>query len=308
MFNSVFISNLTLRFSGNTNKSSRRNSWLPNCGLAALAVLSLISFANPQPANAAAVRTGFDFNTLGATDDGSSGAVSLPFSANFFGQTFNSVYVNNNGNITFDSPLSSFTPFGLTSTQTAIIAPFFADVDTRGTGSGVVTYGTGTVDGHAAFGVDYPNVGYYSSGTDKLNNFQVVLIDRSDTGTGNFDIEYNYNQIQWETGNASGGTDGLGGDSARVGYSNGTGDPGTSFELAGSGVNGAFLDSNTSTGLIYNSLNSDVAGRYLFQARNGTVVTSVPEPSVELGTLAFGAFGAIYLLNSKRKQKLGQPF
>ena len=90
--------------------------------------------------------------------------------------------------MTFDSPLSAFTPFNLSSTHHVIIAPFFADVDTFA--GNVVTYGTGTVDGHAAFAVNWPGVRYFpANDPTKLNNFQLVLISRPDTGVGNFDIE-----------------------------------------------------------------------------------------------------------------------
>src|SRR5690242_10501779 len=50
------------------------------------------------------------------TDDGSSAALTLPFAPNFFGTTVHTVWVNNNGNITFDAPLSDYTPSGLGST------------------------------------------------------------------------------------------------------------------------------------------------------------------------------------------------
>lgn len=244
---------------------------------------------------------GFQTNILARNDDGSTPLVALPFSANFFGLTFNSLYVNNNGNVTFDGPLSQFTPDDLTSTSKQIIAPFFADVDTRNLASGVTTYGVGSFGGHTAFGVDWfhnpddntdPGVGYYSVHADKLNSFQLLLVDRSDTGAGNFDIVFNYRQIQWETGDASGGTGGLGGSSARAGFSNGTGDPGSFFEINGSAVNGAFLDSNATTGLIHTS-NIDVAGRWVFQARNGSVTPpSLPEPS-SLAMCAIGGLGLI---------------
>lgn len=102
--------------------------------------------------------------------------------------------------------------------------------------------------------------------TDKLDTFQVVLIDRSDIGIGDFDMEFNYAQVQWETGDASGGSDGLGGSSARVGYASVNG---SAFEMTGSGVPGSFLDSNPTTGLIHNDFNSTVPGRYVFQFRNG---------------------------------------
>jgi len=68
----------------------------------------------------------------------------LGFNLNFFGVNFNSVYINTNGNITLDSPLSTFTPFGLTATSRKIVAPFFAYVDTRNPASGVATFGSGT--------------------------------------------------------------------------------------------------------------------------------------------------------------------
>ena len=71
-----------------------------------------------------------------ANDDQSSQLVPLGFAVNFFGVTYTGLYVNNNGNVTFDQPLPTFTPFALTSSQRAIVAPFFADVDTsEGTSS-----------------------------------------------------------------------------------------------------------------------------------------------------------------------------
>jgi hypothetical protein len=228
-----------------------------------------------------AVRAGFNDHTLPRNDDQSTAQVPVGFPLNFFGQEYSNVYVNNNGNITFDDPMWIFTPFGLSGTQTKIIAPFFADVDTRAAGTDPVTYsyGASSVDGHDAFGVNWVNVGYFYQHADKLNSFQLVLIDRSDIRPGDFDIEFNYDQILWETGDASDGHNGLGGYSAVAGFSNGTG---ATYELPGSLVNGAFLDSNTQTGLVHNSMNSPQLGRYLFQVRNGTVnvapsVTTHPE-------------------------------
>jgi hypothetical protein len=231
----------------------------------------------------AQIRPGFDAGVLGANDDGSTAAQNIGFTINYFGNNFSQLFVNNNGNVTFNAPLATFTPFGLTGNiGTPIIAPFFADVDTRGAGSGLVSFGTGTANGRTAYGVNWPLVGYFSSQVNRLNDFQLILIERFDTGAGNFDIEFNYEQIQWETGGASGGVDGLGGESARVGYSSGTGTPGQFFEFTGSGVNGAFLDGGPNA-LITNS-NIGVPGRYLFTVRNGSVSGggSAPEP----GTMA----------------------
>jgi hypothetical protein len=214
---------------------------------------------------------GFASNVLPANDDGSTQLIPMGFTINYFGNQYGALYVNNNGDVTFDTQLGTFTPFDLTSTGQVIMAPFFGDVDTGGSGSGVVTYGRDTVNGHPAFGVNWFDVGYFSGGTDKLNVFQLVIIDRSDIAPGDFEFEFNYAKVQWETGGASGGTGGLGGFSARAGFSNGSGDPDTFLEIPGSAINGAFLDSNNDTGLIHNSFNSTQFGRYLFNGRGGGV-------------------------------------
>ncbi|MGQ1798923.1 PxKF domain-containing protein [Kocuria oceani] len=210
-------------------------------------------------------------NTLAPNDDGSTASVPLPFGVNFYGSSFEKLWINNNGNVTFDGPLSSYTPFGLAGTSAKIIAPFFADVDTRGEGSQPVVYGWGetTYEGHRAFCVNWVNVGYYSGHTDKLNSFQLLLVQREDSdNAGDFDIVFNYDQIQWETGDASGGSGGLGGTSAAAGFSNGSGEDGTFFQLAGSLVNGAFLDSSPSA-LSATTTDSTLPGRHVFRVRGG---------------------------------------
>ncbi len=239
--------------------------------------------------------------TLAANDDDSTNAEPLGIGGangiNFFGNNYTQVYVNNNGNLTFTGPLSQFTPNGLamgvqcdntTGDNCPIIAPFFADVDTSGTGSGLVMYGNATVNGFNAFIANYINVGYFSGETDKLNSFQVILLDRSDTGAGNFDIEFNYNNILWETGDASDGTDGLGGTSAAVGYSNGgTGANNIYFQLTGSLVNGALLNGGPD-GLTTHSVNSTMPGRYIFPVRQGAITLLISNVTCMPGLLAQG--------------------
>jgi len=230
---------------------------------------------------------------LPGNDDGSTGLVDIGFTLNFGGTTYSRLYVNNNGNVTFGSGLGTFTPFNLTgTTNVPIIAPFFADVDTRAlrdrdlggaprpAALGVTSYasysnGVGLsadFNGANVFSVTWSDVGYFPSSANLTNTFQLNLIDRNNgvgLQAGNFDIEFNYDGIEWETGGASNGVGGLGGISARAGYSNGTGAPGTFTELAGSGINGAFLDGGSSA-LVSSSFASSQLGRYVFQVRNGT--------------------------------------
>jgi hypothetical protein len=211
--------------------------------------------------------------------DGDNGPtkVDLGFNIDFYGNEFSSLYVNNNGNVTFAEPLPQFTPSSLTTFGSPIIAPFFADVDTLGSNSGIVNFGTGTLDGHDVFVVNWPDVGCFENNNAGTNDFQLILIDDPGAGTGplgdDFEIEFNYNQIEWDTGQDSSGDASCknasdAGKSAYAGYSNGT--TADAFNLPGSGVDNAFLDSPaTATSLVSNS-NSGTNGRYVYSVVNGT--------------------------------------
>ncbi len=255
-------------------------TWFRTATVAAVLAVALSGTASAQ-----ALRPGFDANALAANDDLSTGLIALGFQINFFGSLYNNAFLNNNGNMTFDAALGTFTPFSLITTTRVIIAPFFADVDTRV--GPLMQYGTGTVNGRNAFGVTWDGVCFFAINCNNVNSFQVVLIDRSDIAAGDFDIEFNYNYINWETGQASGGDAlGLGGNCARAGFSNGTT---FAFELTGSAVCGAFLDGGPNA-LAENSFNSNVTGRYVYGVRGGTPTTAVPEPITVL-LLAGGLIG-----------------
>lgn len=243
-----------------------------------------------------AIRSSFFEGMLTRQDDaGRYGAFSenpsIGFTINLFGTSYSDLWVNNNGNLTFDGEKGEYTPSDILRLGTPMIAPFWADVDTR-LGSLTprpfdgrpVYFGQGTVNGHQAFAASFIDVGYFAhtdeANTDRQNSFQVVLINREDSASGDFDVEFNYNHIGWETGEASssGGTDGLGGHSARAGISDGFG---LGFELAGSGVNSALLDEDPSThvpssnSLVHHSYGSSVNGRYVFQVRSGAVLSAL---------------------------------
>jgi hypothetical protein len=245
----------------------------------AAAVGNAVLPTNPGPGNSPVVINNYVQNIFPPNDDGSTALTPLGFHIDFFGQNFGSAYVNNNGNITFTAPLHTFTPSDLTTFGSPIVAPFFADVDTS-TGGSPVNYGQGTLNGHLAFVVNWPGVTCFDTLAGGLNNFQLILVDRPDLGTGplgdDFQIIYNYNQIQWDTGTASDGNAVCQnipptGTSAFVGYSDGTNTPGNSFNLPGSGVAGAFLDGGPHA-LISNMLNSNTSGSYVFFVHLGVPV------------------------------------
>lgn len=219
----------------------------------------------PQASGSGALRPGFSSYTLAGNDDGSTNSVSLPFAITFYGHTYSSLFINNNGNFTFNGPLGEFTPRSLNQLGQPMIAPFWADVDTRV--GNLMRYGYGTVNGHSAFGATWSGVGCFAQIDSVTDYFQVILINRSDAGYGKFDIEFNYGPMAWDAGQASGSDSRCrNGTSARAGYTSGFG---SSYELPGSGVNGALLGTGQSTSLANHSSGSSQAGRYVFAVRGG---------------------------------------
>ena len=275
--------------------------------LGAAAFAAAMSIA--QPASAAVV-TGFGGNELGPCDDCYPSPASLGFSANYFGNTYSSAYVSSNGYLTFGEGQSSFTPTGLGASYSGdpIIAAFFADLDRNFGDGSSVDYGTGTFNGKNAFGATWNDVGYYSNHTDKTNTFQVLLVDRGDVGSGDFDIYLNYDQILWETGDFNGGHNGFGGTSASAGYNAGTGAPGSYYQLPGSLVNGALIDGGPNA--LSSNSNYGTPGSYLFQVRNGQVSVptgAVPEPSTwAMMLVGFGATG--FAMRRRRPAATGAQF
>ncbi|MBK8500106.1 MAG: gliding motility-associated C-terminal domain-containing protein [Flavobacteriales bacterium] len=153
-------------------------------------------------------------------DDLSSAQIPLPFNFYLYGTNYNSCYINNNGNISFGSPYGAYSSQGFPSANFVMVAPFWADVDTRPANGGQVWYKVTPT----AMYVNWVDVGYYSMQTDKLNTFQVIITNAADPIVANgANVSFCYRDMQWTTGSASGGVGGFGGTPATVGANKGDG-------------------------------------------------------------------------------------
>jgi len=101
-----------------------------------------------------------------------------------------------------------------------MVAPFWADVDTRPVNGGQVWYKVTPT----AIYVNWVAVGYYSMQTNMLNSFQLILTDGNDPVIGmGRNASFCYQDMQWTTGAASSGVNGFGGTPATVGANRGNG-------------------------------------------------------------------------------------
>jgi len=168
-----------------------------------------LSVANSQ------IRTdGFDnLSVLPRGDDNSTSAsIDFGFEIDYAGQTgLTGAFINTNGMVTFGTPISEFDQSDVIDEDWVILAPFFSDISTEGALAQNITYGQGLVDGNSAFVVNYIDVGLFqfiseldtSIPDDRLNSFQLVIIDRPELGGNSFEFEFNYEQIQFNSADFS---------------------------------------------------------------------------------------------------------
>lgn len=178
-----------------------------------------------------------DFCTAGATgsgpasppdchhNDDDSASVALPFTFSLYGNDFTSAFINNNGNLSFGQLFSTFTATGFPVSGFPMVAPFWGDVDTGDQlDPDVLGHVWSQFISGNTLAVTWDNVGYYNEQGDKLNTFQVLISDgtNADMGIGN-NVCLCYDDMQWTTGDASGGVGGFGGTPATVGANAGDG-------------------------------------------------------------------------------------
>jgi len=180
---------------------------------------SSVLFTDGTPSSSCYFAPDGTYTSFAANDDGSLGPIALGFNFDLYGVTYTQCYINNNGNLTFTAASGTYSSTGFPN-NIAMVAPFWADVNTSVAGSATVKYKVSA----GKIVVTWPGVAYYgSTGTPVLlNTFQVILTDGNDAsiGLGN-NVQFNYGDMQWTTGTASGGSAGFGGTPATVGISKG---------------------------------------------------------------------------------------
>lgn len=152
-------------------------------------------------------------------DDGSFGPLALPFTFCYYGDTISSVFINNNGNISFGAPYSMFISSPFPNTNYTMITPFWADIDTRSniqnSPNGRVRYKLTS----SALVVKWDSVGYFPMNGSLKNSFQLTITDGMDTVVkGGNNVSFCYGEMQWTNGGS-----GLLGTPATVGINKGDG-------------------------------------------------------------------------------------
>ncbi|MBI5215944.1 MAG: T9SS type A sorting domain-containing protein [Ignavibacteriae bacterium] len=229
-------------------------------------------------------------------DNASSGVINLGFTFTLYGTSYTQAYINNNGNISFGSAVATATPTTFPAVSASpMIAPFWADVDTRGASSGLVYY----VLGSSSLSVIWNGVGYNNQHADKVNTFTLTITDGTDAtiGVGN-NVRFTYGDMQWTTGDASGGSSGYGGTAATAGINKGDG---SAYILLGRFDNSSeadFLDNKTFTYDVSSTSSiADWTNRYDYSLKKAEDVGfAIPTVAKKLAhSLAVDAAGNSYV-------------
>uniref|UniRef100_A0A8C2ASD1 NIDO domain-containing protein n=1 Tax=Cyprinus carpio TaxID=7962 RepID=A0A8C2ASD1_CYPCA len=193
-----------------------------------------------------------------AADDGSSSVIQLLSPFLFFGRTYQQIYVNNNGHLTFNQPSSSYVPYSFPARGSQdIIAGLWTNLDNsvRGvvsyhqyTSGNVLTRATRDINTHFpnltftaswVFVATWNKVSYFNL-TNTETSFQVVLISG-----GNFSfLLMNYGDIA------------VTGHPVQAGYDTVNS---THYFVIPESINGSFISN------LRNSSNVNVLGRWVFR-------------------------------------------
>lgn len=207
-----------------------------------------------------------DAYSIGARDDGGVGPIDLGFNVDWFGTSYRSIYINNNGGFVFNDGGGSFTAFSGVDLQTAprpYVLPLFTDIDTT-LSSGVVEFGPlDNANPSAGYCINWIDVGEYGS-SDPDYSFQVIL---TNLGGGEVDLEFNYDRVSVPTNSFN--------RTFEVGYT--AGDEANYRVMA---------DSTESASTVASRLVSEkfpasctIPGRYVYEIRSSGTPTPGPTPT-----------------------------
>ncbi|XP_077312597.1 sushi, nidogen and EGF-like domain-containing protein 1 [Lithobates pipiens] len=165
-------------------------------------------------------------NVTPKSDDGVSPPI--PFTVPYFGENYSSIYVNNNGLLSFDVELGNSSVLHLTNaTVGPFLAPFWADINNEILGevyyrlsndsellnltrNDISSYFPGvSFSPKWVLVATWDKVSYNHNQTNKTNTFQTVL----STDENSTFIMFNYGDIQWPTGKENEGPPALAGGS-----------------------------------------------------------------------------------------------
>jgi len=277
---------------------------------ALFSIAGLLASAAPSRAVVPLIDTyggtvGYGTQCLSPNDDGSSNVIDLtpafPGGLHFFTNVHTSAYVNTNGNITFSGPVPQYTPSAFPVANQPMIAPYWGDVDIRSASN--CTYGPGSdpCQNPSSNGVwwnlspgmmviTWDRVGYYSCHTNLLMSFQLILTEAGCGGAGDFDVEFRFNQCEWEAGDASGGIGGFGGTEAQAGFD------------AGNLTDFVALPGSMAPGIaaaMCNNSNVGTPGLWQFQIRSGSIVCPDAGQPCNTGQLGVCAEGRTQCVGSE---------
>ncbi|KRX88301.1 Nidogen-1 [Trichinella pseudospiralis] len=163
-------------------------------------------------------------HSLAPNDDQSSDELQLLDSIHFYGKVYRSVYINENGMISFDTDFNSYRTGELTDFGHPLIAIFYADVDISGPHGGHVFYrqfyqilrtsqnpellktssdlirnkfhwDASDYEAKSLLIVTWDRVGSYQRHNDRINSFQLVISSNETTSYAQF--LYADDEIQW---------------------------------------------------------------------------------------------------------------
>ena len=216
---------------------------------------------------------GYGEQALARSDDASvliDVSAVFPGGFDFFGAHFSGdeLYVNTNGNLSFGVPFTEYPTVENSDVFQNLIAPFWADVDTRIDGEGAES---GRIwldlDGVSkTVTVTWENVGSYRRYADQTNLFQLQLVNQ---GAGDFDIVMRFERIDWT-------------------LSTGDEDAGAKALLSANLLPKQIMLEGRPEMLDSDIGNTGVAGLWLFEMRGGGSATNQPVSGLALNGTSIG--------------------